>query len=162
MKYSKNILPFLYICFCILSCSASLEAETKEQAFTVFQINLWHEGTKIPDGYQAIVDVLDEVNADIVLLCEIKEGNKFISKFLKDLNQKGKYYYGETLDMPVGILSKYKLNHIEKRCIIPGNETRTMLKADITIAGHNITLYSCHLDHQHYQCYMPRGYDGRT
>lgn len=42
------------------------KAEKTNDTFTVYQMNLWHEGSKVPNGYQGILDVLDEVDADVV------------------------------------------------------------------------------------------------
>lgn len=134
----------------------------KKNEFSVLQLNLWHGGTKVPNGYKAILNTLNEIDADIIFLCEIRDGKTFIPKLINDLQEKGKKYYGEALDLPVGILSKYKFDDISKRCIVPGDEGRAMIKTEITIAGHPISLYSCHLDYIHYECYMPRGYSGTT
>lgn len=37
-----------------------------------------------------------------------------------------------------------------------------MVKMVATIEGQPVSFYSCHLDYRHYQCYMPRGYNGTT
>lgn len=160
MKWSLSILFYLFCSFHLLS----LNAAEKKQTFTVLQLNLWHEGSKVPNGYQGIVDVLDQVDADIVFLCEIRDfgGNKFMPRVLEDLEKRGKHYYGETLGMVIGILTKFKPDSITRCCVVPGDETRAMLKTTLTIAGHPITFYPCHLDYMHYECYMPRGYSGTS
>ena len=147
--------------FLFMLCIACLKVQAKDNVtFSVFQVNIWHEGSKIPNGYQAILDVLDEVDADIVFLCEIRDfdGNKFMPRILNDLKKRGKHYYGETLGLSVGILSKFKPDSIEKCCIVPGDEHRAMLKATIKIANQPICFYSSHLDYRNYECYLPRGY----
>lgn len=130
--------------------------------FTVLQMNLWHGGTKVPGGYQGIVDVLEQIDADVVFLCEIRDGNKFIANAIRDLKSKGKIYYGETLDMDIGILSKFKPDSIRKCCFDMDKNFRPMLKMIATVNGQPISFYSCHLDYTHYECYMPRGYSGTT
>ncbi|NDV60532.1 endonuclease/exonuclease/phosphatase family protein [Bacteroides sp. 519] len=147
----------------LLICLFGIKLEAKEKnSFTVLQLNIWHEGSKVPDGYQGILSVLDQADADVVFLCEIRNPAKFMENILKDLKAKGKQYYGETLGLSVGILSKYKPESIVKSCIVPGDEHRAMLKALIPINGQPIYFYSCHLDYTHYECYMPRGYSGTT
>lgn len=154
---------YLLLWLCLFGLIHTGMAKTKN-TFTVLQLNLWHEGSKVPNGYQAIVDVLDQVDADVVFLCEIRDfdGNKFMPRVLKDLEKRGKHYYGETLDMVVGVLSKFKPDSIMKCCIVPGDEVRAMLKMVTTIEGQPVSFYSCHLDYLHYECYMPRGYNGLT
>lgn len=155
----KKILCLFLLCAVCLA----LYAQDRNR-FTILQLNLWHEGSKVPDGYQGILDVLDQVNADVVFLCEIRnpDGNKFMPGILKDLEARGKHYYGETLDLSVGILSKFRPDEVVKCCIVPGDEHRAMLKAVIPIAGQTICFYSCHLDYRHYECYLPRGYSGTS
>ncbi|KKB57609.1 endonuclease/exonuclease/phosphatase family protein [Parabacteroides gordonii] len=154
----------LFLLLYLLSVPVWINAEKINDTFTVFQMNLWHEGSKVPNGYQGILDVLDEVDADVVFLCEIRDfdGKMFMPRILKDLEKRGKHYYGETLGMVVGLLTKYKPDSIVKCCIVPGDESRAMLKAAITIAGQSVSFYSCHLDYLHYECYMPRGYSGMS
>lgn len=158
----------LFICLVWLLGAASIYAQggtkASKRTFTVLQLNIWHEGSHIPDGYKAILDVLDEVDADVVLLCEIRnrDGKQLIPRLIDDLAGRGKTYYGETLGLPVGILSKYRLEESEKRCVVPGDEGRAMLRAAVTIAGEKIAFYSCHLDYTHYECYLPRGYSGTS
>ncbi len=151
------------ILFLILVCAACLHLSAKkETSFTVLQLNLWHGGTKVPGGYQGILDVLDQTNADVIFLCEIKDGQQFMPKILEDLEKRGKRYYGETLGLSVGVLSKFKPDEVVKCCIVPGNEHRALLKARVTIGGQPLCFYSAHLDYMHYECYMPRGYSGTT
>ena len=155
----KKIICPLLICLFLGKIHAKEEID-----FKVLQLNLWHEGSKVPDGYCGILDVLDRTDADVVFLCEIRDfdGNQFMPRILKDLKKRGKYYYGETLGLSVGILSKFKPDSITKCCIVPGDEHRAMLKVRITIAERPVCFYSCHLDYRHYECYLPRGYSGTT
>ena len=108
----KKKLTLFLILFSLFGCLTPLEAKTKKETFTVFQLNLWHQGAKVPDGYKAILDVVDEVDADVVFLCEIKDykDNKFITRLLKDLAARGKVYYGDNQGLPVAIISKHKLD----------------------------------------------------
>lgn len=153
----KKVVYLVLLCLACLKLTAA-----EEESFSVLQLNIWHEGSKVPNGYQGILDVLDQANADIVFLCEIRDANAFMSKIRKDLEERGKHYYGETQGLSVGILSKFKPDSIVTCCIVPGDEHRAMLKAFIPIAGHPVCFYSCHLDYRHYECFLPRGYSGTT
>ena len=77
----------LFLLLYLLSVPVWINAEKINDTFTVFQMNLWHEGSKVPNGYQGILDVLDEVDADVVFLCEIRDfdGKMFMPRILKDL-----------------------------------------------------------------------------
>lgn len=142
----------------ILSCLSTNSMAKPKNLFTVLQLNLWEAGSHVPKGQQGIIDVLSEVNADIVFLCEI-HGNKTVSEIVDKLKKRGIHYYGEAFDLNVGILSKIKPDSLTKCCTIPGNEIRTLLKAVIPINGQPVSFYSAHLDHQNYGCYLPRGYN---
>lgn len=153
--------------WCFLGLLFSLFFVWSAQAkntFTVLQLNLWHQGSKVPNGEQAIVDVLEQVDADVVFLCEIRDfGNQqFMPELVKKLEARGKHYFGETLGMTVGILSKFRPESFTRCCIVPGDEGRTMLRMISIIDNQPIAFYACHLDYMHYECYMPRGYSGTS
>lgn len=130
--------------------------------FSVFQINLWHGGTSVPDGYNVVLDLLDEVDADVVFLCEIKNPESFMPRLIDSLACRGKVYHGGSNGVSTGLLSRFPIDCIERCCVVPGHENRAMVKATADVYGHKVTFYSCHLDYTHYECYMPRGYDGTT
>ncbi|MCM1199487.1 MAG: endonuclease/exonuclease/phosphatase family protein, partial [Clostridium sp.] len=127
-----------------------------------FQLNLWHGGTCIDDGYNAIVNILDEMDADVIFLCEIREPASFIPKLAASLEERGKRYHGGSNGVSTGLLSRFPVDSIGKCCIVPEDESRAMVKATANVYGHKVTFYSCHLDYTHYECYMPRGYSGTT
>lgn len=134
----------------------------RKQEFSVFQLNLWHGGTCVPDGGRVVLELLDEMDADVVLLCEIKDPASFLPALIDSLAGRGKVYYGGSNGVSTGLLSRFPLENITKCCIVPGDENRAMLKATADVYGHKVTFYSCHLDYRHYECYMPRGYDGTS
>ena len=154
----KNLLLLLLCLFCSVNlCNAKAKS-----TFTVFQLNLWHGGAKVPNGDQGIIDVLDQMDADVVFLCEVRDGKRFIPHVIEELNKRGKHYYGETFDLAIGILSKFKPDSMTKCCIVPGDDSRAMVKMTTTIEGQPVSFYSCHLDYRNYECYMPRGYSGTS
>lgn len=153
----KSVIGLLCGLF-ILSASSFARSN---RSFTLFQMNVWVAGNNVPDGHNSIINVLSEVDADVVFLCEI-EGDKTISKIVEELDARGIHYYGISHNLNVGILSKTKPDSTIACCTVPGNEYRTMLRAVIRIDGEPIAFYSAHLDHQNYGCYLPRGYSGAT
>ena len=115
----KNLLLLLCL-FCLVNVCHAKAKDT----FTVFQLNLWHGCTKVPNGDQGIIDVLDQMDADVVFLCEIRDGKQFIPHVIEELEKRGKHYYGETFDLAIGVLSKFKPDSWTKCCIVPGDEGR--------------------------------------
>lgn len=158
MKMYKHIFFFLFLFSLLTACS-----DKQKTDFSVLQINLWHEGRQVPEGMTGIVDIIDQIDADAVFLCEINNhgGELFMPKLLKALQEKGRNYFGESLDMSVGILSKYPLNNPVSVCTLENN-TRPIIKASVNVDGRPVMLYSAHLDYTHYECFMPRGYSGTT
>lgn len=128
----------------------------------VLQLNLWNGLSKVPGGYQGFVEMLDQIDPDVVLLCEINGGQEFINRLIGEMQTRHKTYYGETFDLSVGVLTKFKPDSVITCCMVPGNEERAMVKLLLTIANHQVVFYSCHLDYRHYACYLPRGYNGKT
>ena len=129
----------------------------------VLQMNIWHEGTIVKGGFEAIADEIVNADADIVFFSEVRNynGSKFIFRMTDALAKRGKTYYGKHHTLDVGILSKYRIEHQEE--IYPqGKGYGSILKATCRIAGHPVSIYSAHLDYKNYACYLPRGYDGAT
>jgi len=125
-------------------------------------LNLWHQAETVPNGIEGTIDIIDQTDPDIVMLCELKKGDRqFIQTLIQSLNERGKSYYADEQYMNVGILSKYKPVHAES--FLPTeDEGRPIVKVTFDIAGNNVLVYSAHLDYQHYECYLPRGYSGAT
>ena len=156
----NRVFILLIICAGLLVGSTRMKAE--ERNVKVLQLNLWHGLSQVPGGYQGFIEMLDTIDADVVFLCEIKGGQEFIRQVIGEMKARHKDYYGETFDLPVGVLTKFKPDSVMKCCTVPGNEERTMVKLLVTVAGQQVAFYSCHLDHRHYECYLPRGYSGTT
>ncbi len=154
----KKYILLLAGLFCLTGFCGT-EAKT---TFKVLQMNLWHGTSKVPGGYQGVIDILEQVDPDVVFFCEIWDGPKFIANITEEMKKRGKTYYGETFDLAIGVLTKFKPDSVQKRCIVPGDEGRAMVKMLTTIEGRQVAFYSCHLDYTHYECYLPRGYSGTT
>ena len=161
MNKIKYILLVLLIGF--IACKENKKQPTpippQEQTLEelkVFQINIWQEGTQVEGGFEAIVDEIIHTDADVVLLCEIRNYNDtdFIQRLINRLDEKGAKYYGHMSNNDDGIISKLK---IESQTNIP-----SMLKSKIAVNGTKLVVYSAHLDYTNYACYLPRGYSGVT
>ena len=153
---------FFVLLLCLSASFGFNMAQTCGKGIKVLQLNLWGGTSKVSDGYQGFLDLLEEVDPDIVFLCEISGGQRFVHRVIQDMKQRGKLYYGEAFDLAVGFLSKIHPEKVQKLCTVPGNEERTMVKFLVAAGGKEVAFYSCHLDHRHYECYMPRGYSGTT
>ncbi|MDD2953247.1 MAG: endonuclease/exonuclease/phosphatase family protein [Parabacteroides sp.] len=137
--------------------------EQKEKDLCVLQMNIWQEGTMVPNGFEAIGNEILRVNPDVVCLSEVRNyhGIEFIPALRRYLKEKGATYYGETNSTDVGILSKHKI--IRQEIVYPLSGDRgSIIKAVLAVDDYIIAAYSCHLDYTHYACYLPRGYDGTT
>lgn len=147
--------------FVYISCTENKQVD--QQELKVLQLNIWQEGTMVPNGMLGIVGIIEQTSPDVAFLCEIRNYNdeEFMPRLLAALSEKGLNYYGESLDMDVGILSKYKIENPQSAFTLDNN-SRPMIKGTISMNGQNMTLYSAHLDYTHYECYLPRGYSGAT
>lgn len=154
---------FFVFLFILISCTSFSYSQKK--SFTVFQVNIWHEGNTVPKGYDGIVDELVDKNADVVLLCEVnnKDGVDFVSRLIKDLQQRGITYYGISSEHSVDVATISKFPIIEQKTLYEKeNRQGQVLKTKINIHKHPVIFYSIHLDYTNYACYLPRGYDGVT
>lgn len=152
----KKIFLLCVLLFC------GLHVAWAQGSFKVLQLNLWHGTSKVPGGEQGVIDILEQTDPDVVFFCEIWNGPDFVRRVAQEMKKRGKTYYGETFDLAIGILTKFRPDSIQKRCIVPGDEGRAMVKLLATVGDRQVAFYSCHLDYRHYECYMPRGYSGTT
>ena len=138
---------------------------SQKKSFTVLQLNIWQEGSVVPDGYDAIVNEIVDKNADVVLLSEVnnKNGVDFVSRIIKDLKEKGINYYGISNETTVDVATLSKFPILEQNTLYEKeNRQGQILKTKINIHNRPIIFYSVHLDYTNYACYLPRGYDGVT
>ena len=156
----KKILSILFV----LTISAALSYTGGCRTLKVFQLNLWGATTNVPGGEAGAADVLAWTDADIVLLCEATAGKdtSLVSRLARDLSERGLEYHVHGSGHPVCMLTKTEPESVEWTCIVPGNEERAILKVTLEIGGRQFAVYSAHLDHRHYGCYLPRGYSGTT
>ncbi|AIM36085.1 endonuclease [Sphingobacterium sp. ML3W] len=139
-------------------------SQTKNQ-LNVLQINIWQEGTSVPNGFPAIADEIIDKKADVVLFSEVRnyQETDFVQRILDELKIKGVEYYGTasapTLD--VAFISKFPIKE-QQPLYDEASDMGGVLKSKIQVAGRNFTFYSVHLDYTNYACYLPRGYDGVT
>ena len=123
----------------------------------VLSLNTWHEGTSVNGGFDAIVDVILQSEANIVLLSEIRnyKGVIFTQHILEALKVKGMVFYSSVLESDAVVLSKFP---IESTSLVNSTSiTKCMIRLNKKTS---IAIYSAHLDYTHYACYLPRGYDG--
>jgi endonuclease/exonuclease/phosphatase (EEP) superfamily protein YafD len=140
--------------------------QEKSVELNVLQLNVWVNASRVEGGEQGLVDVIDRTDADVVLLCELyagKDETPLTQKVVEALARRGKTYYGDGCNLPVGILSKYALEEVSTFLPTPKEICyRPVLKAHITVNGRTATVYSMHLDHQNYAPYLTRGYSPTT
>ena len=119
----------------------------------IMHLNVWVEGTSVPNGETYIRDVIAEVDPDIVCLVENSTG-AWIAKLANDLASIGHYYYiGHINGSDASILSKF-----------PIKSSGPLLKSAVSIFnvdvnGSEIVVAATHLDYLYYACYLPRGYN---
>jgi exonuclease III len=140
------------------SCSTNSETELK-----TLQLNIWVRAENVPGAPEGVVDIIDQTDADVVLLCELR-GNSdqpFTGWLVEELKKRGKVYFADGEHAGVGILSKYALANVE--LFYPTEEqSRPIVKAQISVNEKTVTVYSAHLDHRYYAPYLPRGYSEVT
>ncbi|MDR1676144.1 MAG: metallophosphoesterase [Tannerella sp.] len=156
MKTSR----LFYVCLAAwlaVSCSQEKSVDLK-----VLQLNVWVNTTRVEGGEQGLVDVIDRTDPDVVLLCELyhrENETPLTKKVIDKLAKRGKTYYDDGRNLPVGILSKYALEEVS--AFLPTSKEvcyRPVVKAHITVGGRTVAVYSTHLDHRNYAPNLSRGY----
>ncbi len=125
----------------------------------VLSLNTWHQGESVDGGFDAIVDIILQTEADVVMLCEIRNSNNIIfsTKITNELKKRGGDYHSFNSGKSPIILSKYPI--VSRPTIHSTSLTKCIIKLNESA---QLAVYSSHLDYTHYACYLPRGYDGIT
>lgn len=127
--------------------------EDSQIQLKTLSLNMWFEGTMIPDGFNAIVYEIIYSGADIVILSEVENYNGDFMQLLADaMYLKGFNFWTYHSVGGIGVLSRFPIkNHIQfedlTKYIININD-------EVTVA-----LYACHLDQNHFAAFLPRGYE---
>lgn len=142
-----------------------LSFSQQKNQLKVLQINIWQEGTMVPNGFKAIADEIIDKKADVVLFSEVRNYNKtdFVQRMLQELKSTNAVYHGISSEpsLDVAFISKFP---IKDQQALYGDTSKMggVLKSKIQVNGRNIIFYAVHLDYTNYACYLPRGYDGVT
>lgn len=161
----KTLNKFIFLlASMVLIVNCDIKAQTNIKELSVFQINIWKEGSEVPGAFDAKVAEIIKLNPDVILMCEISNRNNspFIPKLVDALKKKGLTYYGQkNTSLSVGVISKYPF--IDEALVEYEDKRRPILKAKLRLSEkQTATIYSAHLDYQNYACFLPRGYDGTT
>lgn len=163
MHVIKNIKEILLIVMILFVGKIGLSQQKAQ--LKVLQINVWQEGTVVPNGFQAIVDEIIAKQADVVLFSEVRNYNNtdFVQRILTALKNKNAVYYGRSSEptLDVAFIAKFPIKD-QNPLYTEANKMGNVLKSKIQVAGRNFTFYAVHLDYTNYACYLPRGYDGVT
>lgn len=134
----------------------------QERTVKLLQLNVWQEGTSVAGGYEALADELAAVDADFVMLSEVRnyKGTRFCDRIVESLKERGKTYYS-FYSYDSGLLSKYPIT--DSVTIFPENgDHGSIYKLVADMAGRDVAVYTAHLDYQNCSYYMVRGYCSTT
>ncbi len=150
--------PFILLFFACTSQPNKRAEEPGSVEFTILQLNLWGECTKVENGSQYLLDQIAYFQPDIATFCELYKGENdgpIIPQLTQSLAEKGMTYYSAQVDGRA-IISKYPI--IGKERI-----NKWMFKAVLNIDGKRAAVYPAHSEYRYYSCYYPRGYsDGSS
>lgn len=126
----------------------------KVREFTVLQLNIWGECTKVPNAPQALIDQIAELKPDVATFCELyKKDNEdpIMPKLVAALEDAGLHYYSARIDGR-GVISKYPIVESERI-------NKWQFKAVLDVDGQRVAVYPAHSEYKYYTCYYPRGYN---
>ena len=152
----------LLIC-CLVTMGLLMSWSTgAEKTMKVLQFNVWHEGTVVEGGFDAMVDEIIRHDVDYVAISEVRnyKNTRFCDRIVEALKKKGKVYYSE-FSQDSGLVSRYPIK--EFTTVFPlKNDQGSMYRILTEKDGREIAVYTAHLDYRHCALYSPRGYDGST
>ena len=147
---------------CLMLLASIAGKGQNENEFTVLQWNIWQEGTKVPGGYDAIVDEIVRLKPDFVTFSEVRNYNntRFCDRIVRSLKAKGETYYS-FYSYDSGFLSRHPIT--DSLTVFPEKDDHgSIYKMTSRIKGRKIAVYTAHLDYLNDAYYNVRGYDGST
>ncbi len=147
---------------CLMLLASIAGKGQNENEFTVLQWNIWQEGTKVPGGYDAIVDEIVRLKPDFVTFSEVRNYNntRFCDRIVQSLKAKGETYYS-FYSYDSGLLSRHPIT--DSLTVFPEKDDHgSIYKMTSRIKGRKIAVYTAHLDYLNDAYYNVRGYDGST
>ena len=147
---------------CLMLLASIAGKGQNENEFTVLQWNIWQEGTKVPGGYDAIVDEIVRLKPDFVTFSEVRNYNntRFCDRIVQSLKAKGETYYSFYSDESV-VLSLHPITD-SLTVFNEKDDHGSIYKMTSRIKGRKIAVYTAHLDYLNDAYYNVRGYDGST
>lgn len=146
---------------CWLCLCAVLKVQAQEE-LKVLQWNIWQEGTVVPGGYEAVVEEIARIEPDFVTLSEVRnyQNTRFCDRIVNSLKEKGLVYHSFFSD-DSGLLSKYPIT--DSATVFPLKDDHgSVYKLTASVKGHQVAVYTAHLDYLNDAYYNVRGYDGST
>ena len=132
-----------------LPAAAQPSSESIDE-FTVLQLNIWHQGTQVPEGIDRVADVIEETGADVIMLSEAGLAAKSVSR---ELNRRG-LETSSKATVDAGVVSRFP--------ITDSSSADGFARAVLDLGGQEVAVYSGHLEYRYYANYLPRGYGGGT
>ncbi len=142
-------------------------APSASRELRVLQLNIWHDASAVPGGFEALVDQIIATDAHIVSLCEVSNHDGVTcDRLVEALGCRGQKWYGASgscsgvQGTDVCVVSRYPIVECRNGLATISGGVDTKVRIDVD--GCDVVIYPAHLDYTHYACYLPRGYDGVT
>ena len=132
---------------------------------SLLQLNLWQEGTSVPDGFEKIVEVIVQSNADVVTLSEVRNYKQLDlhDRLIAALAKRGRAFYGQYVGGDAGLVSRFPIVKSEMVCDFTGEDSGCVVASHLKLPDdRTLVVCSAHLDYKNFAIYLPRGYDGNS
>lgn len=116
----------------------------------------------VEGGYGAIVDEIVRLRPDFVTFSEVRNyhGTRFCNRITDSLRARGETYWS-FYSYDSGLLSRHPIT--DSTVVFPENgDHGSIYRLVSEVGGHQIAVYTAHLDYLNDAYYNVRGYDGST
>lgn len=148
----------LLVALLSMSATAASLSFTKKTTFSLLQLNLWVECTRVENAPQYLVEEIARLQPDVATFCELYKGdndNPVIPYLVKELKLRGIVYCSARIDGRA-VISKFPIVDSQR-------VNKWLCKVVLNVNGHRVVVYPAHSEYRYYTCYYPRGYnDGST
>lgn len=146
----------------LIAILALVATHTNAREISVLQFNVWQEGTMVPGGYDAIINEIARLQPDFVTISEVRNyrGTRLCDRLTGSLAAKGLTYHSFYSE-DSGLLSRHEIT--DSATVFPlSNDHGSIYRLNAIVDGHQVAVYTGHLDYLNDTYYEVRAYDGNN
>ena len=164
---TKFVEPRFIVSLLLLLAPSGLSAlAAPPETLRILQLNVWQEGTSVPNGFDQLIDIVVASDADVITLSEVRNyggvdfHRRLLDRIIEVQGSDRPPYQGEYVGGDVGLITRLKIEKTQSVYDGTKKDAGSVMAYHLLHRnGRRLIVMSAHLDYRNYAVYLPRGYD---